>query len=187
MIPEHLEAIKTCTDYFVLGRNEERTFYIYVNNGNAHELLDAMTDMVIDVFDGRKTTIIDNGDVATASTGEWKVSSGENPYGTNSVFARGANATYSFLHAGEGTFDISLWWTYYNNRLTSIKVEIYDVQPALVAKELIDTVYINQQENAAQWNSIGKYTFRGLAEIKIIHDQGMTGSTCADAVRFIGK
>jgi hypothetical protein len=48
-----------------------------------------------------------------------------------------------------------------------------------------EAVYVNQLENAGQWNVLGRYHFRAGAsyDISIISQPAPT-STCADAVRF---
>ena len=126
--------------------------------------------------------IVDNGDLGTSSTGEWEESQGSHPYGEGSVFTRTVAYTYSFEAEINGLYDVSLWWTYSDARCTTIPVEIYD------GTELVDTVFVNQLEDASQWNMIGTFSFDNKAKIKIIsqgYEVDDTCSTNADAVKFV--
>jgi PKD repeat protein len=125
--------------------------------------------------------IIDNGDLGTESTGTWRPSSGANPYGATSgsltIMTPGATYTFETPIAGD-YYTVSLWWTYYASRCTSVPVDIYD------GSNLLDTVEVNQRENGGQWNTIGSYFFQtGTARV-VIRSTSSTCSTCADAVRF---
>ena len=120
--------------------------------------------------------IIDNGDAGTSSTGTWKVSSGPNPYGDNSLYSQDGDATHSFEAYADGFYEVSIWWTYHSTRCTSVPIEIYD------GDTWLDTVKVNQQSNGGQWNVLGTYAFNGTARIVIISEGNCT--TCADAVRF---
>ena len=120
--------------------------------------------------------IIDNGDPGTSSTGTWLTSGGEDPYGQNkSVFSNQAGATYTFETAVTGCYKVSLWWTYWPNRCTSVPVEIYD------GSNPLDTVYVDQQ-HCGEWNVLGTYRFSGTAKV-VINSEGSC-TTCADAVKF---
>ena len=68
--------------------------------------------------------IIDNGDTGTSYTGNWRTSSGENPYGNTSLYSNSAGDTYTFESQQAGCYEISLWWTYYNNRCTDVPVAV---------------------------------------------------------------
>lgn len=121
--------------------------------------------------------INDNGDAGTSYTGTWNVSSGANPYGDRSFYSNEVNATYTFEAELVGSYEVSLWWTYWSNRCTSVPVEIYD------GETLLDTVEVNQKANAGEWNPLGTYVFSGTASVVIISEGGCT--TSADAVRFL--
>jgi hypothetical protein len=120
--------------------------------------------------------VIDNGDSGTSFTGSWKISSGPDPFGDDSLFNKVSGSTYSFESPASGAAEIALWWTYYKNRCTDVPVEIYD------DGTLVDTVSVNQQLNGAQWNVIGTYTFTGTAKVVVVSTGGC--STSADAARF---
>lgn len=125
--------------------------------------------------------IIDNGDQYTSYTGEWKTSSGVDFYGTESEYSNNVGATYTFTPPSvNGSYEIALWWTYHSSRAPAVPVSIYD------GDTLLDTVYLNQQENSNQWNTIGTYTFTSQPKIVITAVSSGT-STCADAVKFSAK
>jgi PKD repeat protein len=121
--------------------------------------------------------IVDNGEAGTSSTGSWKVSGGPDPYGNGSLYSKTAGATYSFDAALHGTYEVSLWWTEWPSRSTSVPVEIYD------GDTLLDTVLVNQTAQGGQWNVLGTYNFAGTARVTI-DSEGSSHSTCADAVKF---
>lgn len=124
--------------------------------------------------------IIDNGDTGTTPFGLWAPSGGPNSYGRTSVFNKTKEGgTYSFEADVSGSCDVSLRWTYFNNRYTSVPVEIYD------GTMLLDMVYVNQLENAGRWNQLGTYDFNGTAKVVIHSVGGEFLSTCADGVRFV--
>ncbi len=130
------------------------------------------------VFGSIPQIIIDNGDSGTTFTGSWTISSGANPYGANSLYAN-ATATYTYTaNSINGNYNISMWWTWWANRCSSINIDIYD------GYILLDTVQINQldSDNAGKWNLFGTYAFTGTAIIKITSVGSCT--TCADAVKI---
>ena len=122
--------------------------------------------------------IIDNSDAGTSSTGTWRVSSGTNPYGDSSLYSKKTGETYTFEAAVDGPYEVSMWWTERPSRCTGVPVEIYD------GYTLLDTIEVNHQANAGQWNVLGTYVFSATARVVII-SESTTCSTCADAVRFV--
>jgi len=94
-----------------------------------------------------------------------------------SLYSNEVNATYTFEAELVGSYEVSLWWTYWSNRCTNVPVEIYD------GETLLDTVEVNHRTNSSQWNVLGTYTFNGTARVVIISEGGCT--TGADAVRFL--
>ena len=123
--------------------------------------------------------IIDNGEAGTSSTGTWKISSGVNAYGGNSLFANKA-ATYTYQYTITGSKDISLWWTWYNNRCSNIEVDIYD------DNVLLNKVTINQsvQVQGGQWNLLGTYVFSTNVTV-VINAPGIC-TTSIDALKIGG-
>ena len=124
--------------------------------------------------------IIDNGDVGISYTGEWLVSSRPNHYGDFSLYSRdGATYTWSFTPLISANYIVKMWWTDYFNRSDNVPVEIsYEGNS--------QTVYINQQVNGGQWNSLGQYYFEADNTYTVmITAQPGPSSTCADAVQFV--
>ncbi len=124
--------------------------------------------------------IIDNGDPGTSYTGTWEVSGGSNPYGSDSVWSRdGDQYTWTFVPPSSGEYTLSMWWSDWPSRSTSVPVEIaHDGGTAKVT--------VNQLQNAGRWNAIGRYSFRaGNAYNVSITSQPAPASTCADAIKFV--
>jgi lysophospholipase L1-like esterase len=131
-----------------------------------------------------ETVIIDNGDSETSFTGSWSVSSGANPFNpqdaaANSLWSRdGTTYTWTFTPSISGTFDVSMWWTQYPSRSTSVPVRIEHAGGTANAT-------INQQNNGGRWNVIGSYAFTADVSYRVtITAQPGPSSTSADAVRF---
>jgi hypothetical protein len=124
-------------------------------------------------------TIIDNRDAATSKTGTWGVSDGTNPYGQDSLWGRdGATFTWHFTPSASGLYEISLWWTTYSSRSSSIPLDIQNANGKT-------RVYVNQRANGGQWNSLGDFYFnKGSSYAVTITARSAPASTCADAVKF---
>ncbi len=120
---------------------------------------------------------IDDGQAGTSSTGKWSVSGGSDPYGSQSLYSKEVGATYSYEAAISGSYEVEVWWTDYASRCSSVPVKVYD------GANLLDTVYVNQQENGGQWNFIGLYEFTGQARVAVVA-QDSNCSTSADAVQY---
>ena len=122
--------------------------------------------------------IIDNGDTGTSCTGNWKFSGGTEYYGTNSLWARnGATYTWQMNSQQAGIYEVYMWWSAYKNRPSKTAVDIKHGNGTA-------RVYINQQENAGTWKSLGQYYFDSNGSVTIVASYGSTVNTCADAVWF---
>ncbi len=122
--------------------------------------------------------IIDNGDTGTSYTGTWSLSGATDPYGASSLWSRNST-TYTFSMSGQaaGTYEVSMWWSGYSSRASSVPVAIsYTGGTA--------STTVNQQQNSGQWNSLGTYYFDGSGSVTITAADGDSLSTCADAVKF---
>ncbi len=124
-------------------------------------------------------TIIDNGDPATSFTGEWAISGGANPHGSDSVWSRdGSTYTWTFTPETTGSYTLSMRWSEWSSRSDSVPVVINHQGGA-------DNAVINQLENAGEWNDIGRYVFNANTSYDVtITSQSAPTSTCADAIRF---
>ncbi len=123
--------------------------------------------------------IIDNRAAGTSQTGTWEVSGASNPYGPDSVWSRdGTTFTWNFTPPQTGEYELTMWWTVWPSRSTSVPVTIqYDGGS--------ETININQQQNGGKWNSLGVYRFDTNSGGKVsIKSQPYPSSTCADAVKF---
>ena len=154
-----------------------------INRNSVYRVLIVLGLTLIAIFStiamAQSEVIVDNDQLGTSYTGgPWGYSSGANPYGGSSRTEMAPGAAYTFKAPISGSYEVSLWWTYWPSRCTNVPVDIYD------GYTLIDTVWVNHQRNAGQWNLLGVYFFsRGTARI-VIRSESNTCSTCADAVRF---
>ncbi|MDL2121666.1 MAG: hypothetical protein LWX51_00995, partial [Deltaproteobacteria bacterium] len=127
--------------------------------------------------------IIDNGAPSTSYTGTWKVSGGSNPYGADSLYSRdGATYTWTFAPTVSGYYKVSMWWTEWPSRSTSVPVDFEH-------SEGTTRVDITQRQNGGQWNMLDDYHdyyFESGSSYNVtITAQPGPSSTCADAVRFV--
>jgi hypothetical protein len=123
---------------------------------------------------------IDNTDANTERVGRWPVSAGLNPYGTNSVYCRDPNCSFTWLFTPDqdGYYDVFMCWTDSASRSTAAPVEIENVDG-------IAQLTVNQMANCAVWNRLGEYPFYGGITYRItIYTLADNTSVCADAVCF---
>jgi PKD repeat protein len=133
--------------------------------------------------------IIDNRDGETSQTGTWAVSGGADPYDpydpdADSVWSRdGSTFTWRFTPPQSGNYEVSMWWTEWQSRSTSVPV---DIEHSDGTTTVSTPVYIDQRQNGGRWNNLGKYPFEsGVSyNVTITAQPGSSSSTCADAVRF---
>ena len=87
----------------------------------------ATLDITILNFVSPAEVIVDNDGPGTSYTGgEWGYSSGANPYGGSSRTEKEPGAAYTFETPLSGSYEVSLWWTYWSSRCTEVPVDIYD-------------------------------------------------------------
>ena len=124
-------------------------------------------------------TVIDNGGPGTSFTGTWAASGATGSYGSPSVWSRdGTKYTWTFTPFTSGSYELSMWWTAYSSRSTSVPVDIRHTGGTT-------RVTINQQQNGGRWNVLGRYTFAaGQSYTVTITSQPGPSSTSADAVKF---
>ncbi|MFZ5568880.1 MAG: PKD domain-containing protein [Thermodesulfobacteriota bacterium] len=135
--------------------------------------------MVVGLASAAADIIIDNGDNETSYTGTWLVSSGVDPYGVDSIYAKNnATYTYTFIPPTTAEYEVSAWWTVFANRVTSAPIAIRHANGTA-------TVRVNQRVNGGQWNVLGTYSFvAGIVYTVTITGTNSTYTTCADAVKF---
>ena len=141
----------------------------------------SVVDLVVSIGEQSEVVIDNDGPGTSSSGGDWGYSSGANPYGGSSRAESVSGATYTFQSSVSGSQQVSLWWTYWSSRCTSVPVAIYD------GTTLLDTVHVNQQQQslAGQWNVLGSYSFGSSARVVIRAQNGC--SACADAVRLVAE
>ncbi|MCE5184925.1 MAG: hypothetical protein LLF76_02225 [Planctomycetaceae bacterium] len=125
--------------------------------------------------------VIDNTDTAlTSRVGTWSVSGGENPYGTNSLYCRAPNCSFSwrFTAAETAYYNVSMWWTEFSSRSAAAPVEIETAYGQ-------ESLAVNQQTDGGQWNLLGEYLFEaGVTYDVTIRTLADNTTVCADAVAF---
>ena len=159
----------------VAGFSGEDTFSYTVADFN--ELVSNPAAVTIRVVEN---TVVDNRDAQkVTSTGNWGVSGADGFWSTDSVWSRdGATFTWLFQPAQTGSYTVSMWWTKWTSRSTSVPVDIQHSQGTA-------RVIVNQQQNGGQWNPIGQHTFVAGTTYRItVMAQPGPSSTCADAVKF---
>ena len=154
---------------------------VLVSAGYAENGVTRTDDLGVTILDGTAPAgvIVDNDGPGTSYTGGgWGYSSGAAPYNGSSRAESLGGATYTFTASVTGYQTVSLWWTYWSSRCSSVPVEIYD------GFNLLATVPVNQKQSglAGDWNVLGTYAFTGTARVVIKAQNGC--STNADAVRF---
>jgi hypothetical protein len=160
------------------GLTDNTTYYFHVrstdSSGNGPTI---SSEMTFTTGSAPTQIIIDDGDIGTSSSGSWNIRYGANSYNDRYLFNNTGGATYTFQTSADGTYELSLWWTFYADRCTNIPIEIYD------GNSLLTTINVNQQINDGQWNILGTHAFSGTAIVIIGSEAGC--STCADALRLV--
>jgi lysophospholipase L1-like esterase len=123
--------------------------------------------------------VIDNGRPGTSFIGDWSTSGAPDHYGPDSFWSRdGSTYSWSFVASVSGPHEVSMWWSGWPSRSTSVPVDIRHSGGTA-------RVYINQGQNGGRWNSLGVYSFVAGASYSVtITSQPGPSSTCADAVKF---
>jgi hypothetical protein len=127
--------------------------------------------------------IVDNADPGFSTTGYWSDSNMPNAYKNHSLYTikkhyTGYNTSSASWEARlvPGEYDIFAWWTSSDSR--------NDLVPYIIHGKETATVYVNQQQNAGQWNYLGRYVFdqeKAMVDVMAVDDDK---STCADAIWF---
>jgi len=123
--------------------------------------------------------VIDNGGPGTSSTGTWELSGATGSYGSTSVWSRdGSRYTWTFVPQVSGVYQVSMWWTVYSSRSTTVPVDIKHSGGTT-------RVTINQKLNGGKWNGLGIYSLiAGTSYTVTVTSQPGPSSTSADAVKF---
>jgi hypothetical protein len=124
--------------------------------------------------------IVDNTSSSSSRTGTWQTSTAPGYYNTGSVYAtNGATFTWNFTPTQTGTHTVYMWWTEWSSRSTSVPVVIKHANGT-------STVYVNQQDNGGQWNTLGSYTFNsGTSYYVKLTAPAAPATTSADAIKVV--
>jgi len=183
-----LESAVDCPDYASISTtgllqstevDSEQPCRITMSYSEGGTTETATRDITIMNFVSPPKVIIDNDEPGTSfSGGEWGYSSGANPYGGSSRTEIEPGAAYTYETSLTGSYEVSLWWTYWSSRCSDVPVDIYD------GNSLLATVRVNQQANAGKWNLLGGYPFSSGTARVVVRSESNSCSSCADAVRF---
>ncbi|GEM_PF-5273555 len=123
--------------------------------------------------------ILDNSLPGTSSTGNWKTSSGINPFGNNSLYSGQSGDTYTYRInlATPGTYQVYARWTEWPSRRTSVPYEISHLDGT-------STVNVNQQRNGGQWRKLGGTLNFGSTATVRVRSLG-NGTTSVDAIKLV--
>ena len=151
---------------------------VSVSDGDAS----VVAEMTVEVqpIGGPTEIIIDNRDTNTRQQGQWLVSSGLSPYGTDSLYSQGA-ASFQWQPTQRlaGRYALYARWTHHANRASQVPFILRN--GALSA-----TVHVNMQDPAlaGQWQLLGSWELDGNADT-LVEVSGANGQACADAVRLV--
>jgi len=131
------------------------------------------------VVDGAGALVQDDGESGTSAIGAWNISSGANPYGSDSLYSRGIGDSYTFNVnlATPGEYQVFAWWTEWGNRSSSVPIDITDLGGTA-------TVTVNQLRDGGQWNQLGTTWNFGTTATITVRSLG-NGTTSADAIMLV--
>ena len=123
----------------------------------------------------------DNGSPFTSFSGIWDESDKPDSYGGTSLISRESGThTWTPDLLKEGYYQLYMWWSSSMANCSSCPVEIS------CDGGLIDTLYVDQQQDGGQWNLLGPYDLEGGNACSVTILSGDSSlKTCADAVRFV--
>ncbi len=127
-------------------------------------------------------SVVDNADPGASVVGTWATSTSVSGYlgGNYQVHAAGTGAntfTWNVPVATAGTYEVYARWTAYPNRAT-------DAAFTVATAAGPQTVAMNQQWGAGQWNLVGTWVFDAGNAAVTLSDQG-NGYVIADAVMLV--
>jgi glucose/arabinose dehydrogenase len=106
--------------------------------------------------------IIDDGGPGTSATGGWLLSSGEQPYGPRSLYAKNQAAVYryAFTPLSPGDHEVFAWWTVTASRSAAVRYTIVHAggQASAVRSQLA---------GGGRWQSLGRFAFHGPGSVEV--------------------
>lgn len=137
------------------------------------------TNALVSVAAVDAATVVDNLDANTQRTGTWYVSSGANPWSSNSLYNNGGSVfRWTPNIADAGAYRVYAWWTYHPNRSTSVPYRVTHADGT-------DTILVNQLNSslAGQWQLLGTYNFNS-GHAGYVEVSSENGQASADAIRL---
>lgn len=126
--------------------------------------------------------IVDNRDASTLSSGNWRISNGDNPYWGESIYSnRAGQFSWFFNLSFPGPYDVYAWWTYHPNHSTSVPYTIHTMSEDF-------EVLVNQQDLTlgGRWILLGRFTFdTRFGNEFSISVSSRNGQASADAIRLV--
>lgn len=117
----------------------------------------------------------------TSVKGTWWPSSGENPYGEDSLYNKDRDGlfTWHVYLPRKGEYDVYAWWTYWPTRSSNVPIRIDDAGR-------INEILVNMADPtlSGQWNFLGSFDLDGLINIQV---SGENGQANADAIKLVPK
>ena len=125
--------------------------------------------------------VIDNNDYGVTKSDNWTQNDAyPGYYDTNYFYSHSTdNEWFQWTTSlTPGKYDVYAWWQAANGRPTNA---IYETQHA----NGTSNTTVNQEENGAQWNLLGNYSFNNTATVKLYNNSNSDNGASADAIRFV--
>jgi len=128
--------------------------------------------------------IVDNQDPAFSTTGTWFIARGEQSYNGDCSWAPRGIQNIAYVQPElprAGAYEIFAWWCGDPNHDHSqhMRIQVYPTAKRIAKYQ----VYVNLQENAGQWNSLGTYYLEPGGFVSV--NGHLDGNVVADAFRFV--
>ncbi len=141
--------------------------------------------LLVQTSDCETEVILDDSSPGTSSRGAWQQSSAAGFFGTGSLWAKPGTSVPDPYFAFEttvsaGIYEVFEWHTHWSSRNRTAHHVIAHGGGAT-------TVIVNQSVNGGRWNSLGRYSFSGIARVTILGNPLAGSSTSSDAVRFLRR
>jgi hypothetical protein len=130
--------------------------------------------------------IVDNRDPGFSSTGHWFIGDGGKSYRGDCAWAPRGIGNIAYVRPElplGGSYEVFAWWCGDPNSDQSdrAEIQIYLTQGRVATFP----VYVNLQEDAGRWNSLGTYRLERNGFLSV--DSGLSGNVVADAFRFVSR
>lgn len=128
--------------------------------------------------------VVDNQDATFATTGTWFIGDGGQSYNGDCAWAPRGIQNIAYVRPElpmAGAYEVFAWWCGDPNHDQSerVLIQIYQTVGRIAPYQ----VYVNLQENAGQWNSLGTYYLQQNGSLSVAAN--LDGNIVADAFRFV--